>query len=115
VVSRVLRPEPAQRQRCGAMRFSATLSGGPLPPHHLCFEVPGGLVPRLSERLDPFIIGLLQSMMREGSPVRVDGPVDEALLHNLAYSMDAGHRWRPERFGAVDPRTPELRSAVGSR
>lgn len=68
----------------------------------LWFEIEGSVLPPPVTLLDGFAVAFLFRAMREGTPLRLHGPVSRRLLQNLEEFQAAWHCWRPAEYRPIE-------------
>jgi hypothetical protein len=64
----------------------------------LWYRLPAAHREALTKSCDPFVLGLLFSMMKTPADVRVHGQVSPSLLRNLVEFQDAWATWKPDKY-----------------
>jgi hypothetical protein len=80
-------------------RFETAAGPAPEP---LWFRIEGEILPPPLELLDAFAIAFLFKAMRDGTPLRLHGPVSRRLLQNLEEFQAAWHCWRPQDYHPIE-------------
>lgn len=85
-----------------SIRLSAELKSQGADSVQLWYEIPADLESRLTGGSDPFVIGMIFTIMGMGRPVRIRGTVAPSLLRNLDELMAVWHAWHPDLYHRVE-------------
>lgn len=92
--------EPFEHE--GWLRYSARVEGLPDLPESLWFDLDPAQGDMLTELADPFVLGLLFTVLSVQRPLHVHGNVSFGLLQNLEYFQATWHSWVKDRYRPVE-------------
>ena len=93
--------EPAQRTADGSLRFAASLLEADGTSQHLWWETSASLADAVTPAADPWLVGLIFSMMQRPRSVHVEGQASPSLLENLEHFTSIWHAWKPDKYHEV--------------